>query len=264
MAVTQTPKEKGQAFLADVLAHLPAEKQAEVKAAFEASEKAVEAMGTGALRQSDYSKNMDEARGKLLEANGFKAQLDEWYLANEPKLVEYETLKAATGTPAVPATPATPATVGLTQKQLDEALAAASAQAFSAIIHTNELSARHLNTFKEVLDIQALMKDPEIGKIGLLGAYEKAYKPRYEEIAKQADAARIKTLVDAALVEERKKIASHPYPVSGREPSPLDRLENPVAAKPGDAPAIPVNVVDAAVEQYNQLQAARLGLGAPV
>jgi hypothetical protein len=248
-------KEAGQAFLDSLLAHVPAEQQAGVRAAFEANEAALNELGAGTLRQSDYSRSKDEVAA-------YKGQLDTWFTENQARL------NAAATAPATPQTPSPiqspTSTTPFTREDYLKDVQVREQAALQAIVTTNQLTAKHYATFQEVLDIPALMKDPQINEIGLLGVYDKHYKPKLDVLAQAAEDKRIQGLVDARLVEERKRFTQMPYPVNGREPSPLDAIEKALAnppdpTKPVQAPVGSVDVVDLAVQQYNAAQAASMG-----
>ena len=247
-------RDTGKTFLSELLAYVPEEKRADVQAALETNEQALEFAGAATLRQADYSRNLDAN-------NAYKRTLDEWWEENKARLAEYERLQAAGGgTPAPTPSPSpiqTPAP-GLTKEAVEEMLVERERAAIAAIVHTNELASKHLKTFNETLDIQALMKDPEIGKIGLLGVYDKTYKPRYDALAKQADDARVNALVQEKLAEERKRFQSLPYPVSGSEPSTLDALLHPPDPAKSGAQA-GVDLLNEAVAEYTAAQMARNG-----
>lgn len=240
-------RDKGKAFLTELLAHVPEADRADLQAKLEANEQAMSTLGAATLRQSDYSRSRDEI-------DAYHQQLDDWYAENAPKLSEYEKLKAGLAAPTPPATPATPP--GLSKAEIEEMFAARERAAIAAIVHTNELSSKHFKTFGEPLDIQALMKDPQIGEIGLPGVYQKVYQPKYDEIAKKAEDLRINAEVDKRLAERARANPQMPYPVSGHEPSVLDGIEAQLRApldpsKPLTAPVTHADVVDQAVAQYH-------------
>lgn len=247
-------KDSGLRFLNDLLAHVPAEKQADVKAAFEASEKAIETLGAGVLARDDYSRSMDQLKTARETTEAWHQQLTDWY-------AEQQAQKPAA--PAAPAAPIqTPAANLLTREDFAKEIAIREQNALAAIVTTNQLSAKHYATFNEVLDIPKLMTDPEINKIGLVGVYEKTTKDRYAELAAKARQAEIEAEVTKRLTEERTKLLGSrlPYPVSGREASPLDAIDTtltpPVDGKPIAAPTAGQQVLEQAVAQYNAALAA--------
>lgn len=258
-------KEAGERFLAELLAHVPADRQAEVR---EALAPTVEVLGAGALRQSDYSRAMDEARQAAERAQAWHQELDAWYAQNAAKLTANPTTTQptpaanptlTTGSPIQ--SPAT-AVAGMTREEIAAMLAEREQAAVAAIVHTNQLSGKHYATFKEPLDIAKLMADPDMPKMGLLGVYDKHYKAKYDELAKQAEDARIEAEVQKRLAASRSSVM--PYPVAGREPSPLDALEQAIAnppdpTKPVTAPAGSQHVIDAAVAAYEAAQLRHYG-----
>lgn len=172
-----------------------------------------------------------------------------WWNQNKDALAEYKVLKAGgTVTPKVVTPPAAPA--GLTQEQLNEALATERAAYLGYDRDRQRITREHFTRFNEVVDIEPLLHDPDIARLGLVGVYEKVHKPRLEKwSADQATAAEEKIRLD-----ERQKIqaanANLPYPVptgvgSG---SPLDALTGTGAKD---------SVVDAATAHYQRLQVER-------
>lgn len=251
-------KEAGEKFLAELLAQVPADQQAQVR---EALAPTVETLGAGALRQSDYSRAMDEVRQTQAQTEAWKQELDGWYAQNQARLTAQPT-PTTTAAPITTASPIqSPANV-LTREDLTRELAGREQAAIAAIVHTNELSGRHYATFKEPLNIQALMADPDISKLGLPGVYDKHYKAKYDELAKKAEETRIEAEVQKRLTAQR---PSHmPYPTGPREPSALDRLEQsllnpPDPSKPVQAPVGSQHVVDAAVAEYEAALARTYG-----
>jgi hypothetical protein len=104
----------------------------------------------------------------------------------------------------------------------------------------------------------ALTANPKLGKpvagppgrvFSLPDAYNEAYGERVRVKEKEAEDQRINKLVEERLSEERKKAGTHPFPIRGAEPSPLDALADPERSKRF--------TLDAAVEAYEALQAGR-------
>ena len=262
-----TPEEAGQKFLDELLAHVPADRQAAAREAL-AGTPAVRELGAGYLRQSDYSRSMDEARQVQERAQAWHQELDAWYAANASKIAAPAATPGTPGTPA--ATPGSPiqspaatlASTGLTREEVAAMLAEREQAAVSAIVHTNQLSSRHFATFKEPLDIAGLMADPDMPKLGLLGVYDKHYKAKHDALAKQAEDARIEALVQERLAAVRR--TPMPYPTGPAEPSALDALERALAnppdpTKPVTPPVASSSVVDAAVAEYEAAVSRRMG-----
>lgn len=259
-----TPKEAGQAFLAEVLAQVPEDRRSAVQEALTASEQALATLGAGVLRQSDYSRRMDEATAAQrqadatrAQADAFRAELDQWYTTNKPKLDEYDRLRAGGGgNPTPPTDPTPPAGTYLTREQFEDDLRQREAAVAGAIVNVPVLALKHFQTFNEVLDVHGLMKDPDIRTVGLDGVYQKVYGPKLAEKAKAAEDARIEAEVQRRYQERLAANPRMPYPTTPREPSPLDRLEQ---VKPGEPPAPVGDVVDLAVQQYNEALAREYG-----
>src|SRR5688572_21456913 len=79
-------KEAGEKFLNELLAHVPADKQAAAREALATSDAALTALGDGVLRQSEFSRAMDDARTAEERAKAWHTELDGWYAAEQARL----------------------------------------------------------------------------------------------------------------------------------------------------------------------------------
>lgn len=231
-------KEQGQSFLQDVLNQIPEDRRADVLATIEANPELVEAVGAGALRQSEFSKEMDRLRG-------VERQQTEWWNANKEfselgqkaKTAGFDPTKSG-GAPS-PTTPTLPEDV-LRRDELDQREVGYAT--LTAWMNTTSL--KHFKDFGEVLDVDALMKDPQIKTLGLKGVYEKFAAPKYAEKQQAATDAEIARRVEEG-VTARMKTAHNPNFPAGPAPkgSPLDVLV-PIDNKGAG--------VDEMVDLYNQ------------
>jgi len=108
----------------------------------------------------------------------------------------------------------------------------------------------HRQNFKETLNVNDLVRHPQIGELGVRGVYELVHKDKLEKMRADAVTAREEEI----RADERRKIASTgpvdmPYPMGG-EGSPLDALSLDPAARPKGDPA-------AAARMYDQLVSGR-------
>jgi hypothetical protein len=236
-----TPKDAGQQFLAELLAQIPEDRRAAVQETLSASEAALNTLGAATLRQSEFSRRMDEADQIVAQTTAYKGELDAWYAANKAKV------EAAERTPTTPITTPTTPTTGWTKEDYEADIAQREATYAGAAVAVPDLMFDHFQAFNEKLNVAALMKDPEMRTLGLAGVYQKVYGPKLAEKAKAAEEARINTEVEKRTAERMAATRSMPYPVNGREPHFLDALD-PSIKKPADAtaPQTP-DVVDAAV-----------------
>lgn len=259
------PKTAGSQFLADVLAKLPAEQQAQAKALFEdaGAAAALEVIGQGVLRQSDYSRQANELKTKETELETWHQSLTGWYEGKQAELAELPTLREKVkglGTPdptdpthRQPAAPVVDPAKYVSKEDFDKTLADTERGAVGFFSQLNALSLKHYQQFGEILDTDQLLQDKRIVQLGLQGVYAEVHKEQLDQ--KAAEAA--KKAEDAIRADERAKTLAaaaatqHPYPVRGNEPSTLDVLE---AARSGSAP-VHKSVDDMAAEY------ARLGAG---
>lgn len=267
----------GKAFLAGVLAKLSPEDRArgtEALATIQALGGGIilTAVGDGTLAQDEFSRLTNELTGKKTELDTRAQELEEqaaeqtrlataqaeWWGTNKPRLDTFAQLikdGVIDDKGAVKAKPGGSPTVatGITQDQLNEALINERAAVLGFERDRSILQKRHFDTFGEWLDTAALLTHPQVGTVGLVGAYDIVYKDRLaKHVTDTATAAEAKIRAD-----ERAKVqgemAAMPYPMSPgpSSGSPLDAL----TAKTD-------TVVDAATAHYQRLQQEHAAAGA--
>lgn len=256
-------KENGKAFLDEVLAHVPAEQQASVRAALE-SDQVLTTIGAGVLRQSDYSRQQDALRAEKEQVSTWRGSLETWQQQEQARL-EQERAALASAAPAPTITsPAIDTTKFLTADDFKAALAQKETEFVNALAFVPTLGMQHFAKFGTPLDTPALLKHPEIGTLGIQGVYEKVYAEQLAAKAKEAADREFDQKYQARLAEERKAHPALPYPSAhafAREPSALDALEAaqsaPARTATGEAITPAMSVVDRAVQEYQELTAAR-------
>lgn len=257
----------GKTFLQGILAKIPEAMRAEAAKVFESVELQT-AVGDGTLALEDFTRQSDELRTRQQELDQLQAkvkakdeelttwhgELTTWYGANK-ELVELG--KTAQGVdPTKPKPNGDPKKVEqpvvFTEKDYDERIANERASFLGFQRDQNLLTQRHFNTFGKILDLEPLLRHPQVGQIGLVGVYELVHKESLDKHKAEEQAAHDKKVGDEAVRKHLEAQAQMPYPpVTGAgSGSPLDAL------KPAAAP-----VVDAAVDHYNRLQAERLASG---
>lgn len=240
-------------FLAGVLAHVPEGDRGKVEAAIQALEE-------GGLRQSDYSRLAAEAKATQDRFEGLYSSNLEWLETRKAGLEELDGLRLkVTELEKRPAVGADLPKDLLTQKQLDERIGVLEREALGAMTEFNTLALQHYQQFGEVLDLNRLMADPRAQKIGLRGVYQDLFKEPIKAKADAAQATRDEAIREEGRVAERARLASstHPYPVSGNEPSALDAIE---AARGGKQ--VTAVTVDDMAAAYAKLGDTRAGAGA--
>jgi hypothetical protein len=254
----------GKAFFQGVIAKIT---DPEAKAAAEkllGNELVLTEIGSGVAGQSEIDRQLQAAQTRQEELDALNARLDEreagltqwhgrldtWYTTNKDAI---ERGKAGGDGNGGPKPKKVEPPVGMiTEEQLNERLVAERAAFLGYDRDRGQILASHFEKFKEVLNLEPLLKHPKVGDIGLLGVYDLVHKERLEQHA----AAEAKKAEDAIRLDERQKtqaqMATMPYPsVTGSgSGSPLDAL---AVGKP-DA------LTDQAAAHYNRLQAER---GAP-
>lgn len=256
----------GSAFLTGVLGTLSAEDRAKGEAALQTLQAlgggaVVAAIGDGTLAQTEFSRltnDLTEQRTALetLEQQladrdaaltKYHGELTEWYAGNKELL---DAGKKAKVTPNPTPTPIPPA--GLTAEQLDERIRIEQAGFLGFQRDQNQLEREHFGRFNEFLDLDALLKHPEIRNVGLKGVYDLVYKDRLTEHATATQKAHDDKLRAEGAAAERERNAQMPYvtPTGAGSGSPLDALTGERA---------PDGLVDQAAAHYARLQAERNG-----
>lgn len=260
--------ETGKSIAEQILAKLPEGLRGAVKGAFDAPEAtdALTLLGDSALARTDYSRQMDDIKKRSEELDGLKTtinadyqRMNDWWNANEPKVKEYDALKAENerlkGNPPPKGNEAPPPS-GVSKDDVTAMLAARDAGYAAVLGVATTLAVRHMKDFNEPLDVNALVEYSFKNKVALFDpkadtdAYRALHGEKLTAKAKADEDARIGKLVEERLSEER-KTQQQPYPVGGPEPSALDLLNNPERTTRYTA--------DSAAARYNDLVAASSG-----
>ncbi len=233
-------------FLKAVVDKLPADQQVAATALFEAHPDALAAAA--------------ELDGRVEEHDvltKWRTDLDTWSKAKEAEFAV-----KASGTPR-PADRGNPnpnpnpdANNTIDKKTFDLAIQNIESQGTALMGYLTGTALRHFQAFGEVLDVDALLKNPRANQIGVKALYEETYKPRYDAKAKEVSDAR-----DEQLRKEGRELAmkefagaggTNPYPIPRPGAAPIDGFQ-PGATKPDGT----TFGVDAAVAAYNALVAGR-------
>lgn len=233
-----SPQDVGKEFAAGVLQHLPDALRSQMEtflASPDATGFLVE-VGNGALRQADYSRNMNALQT-------WHKELSDW--AQEAQTTAAPAAPAGGGAPAAPATAAA-ATVpsGLTRE--DVANEFGRREAFYAAFTADavRLSQQHFANFGEVLDINQLLNHPRLAELRMDGAYQDVFKDKISTRNADIQAKERKKLEDEIRAQVLTELGQQPHTgslpyVVGGEGSPLDHLTpNGEAAKPFDPNAV--------------------------
>jgi hypothetical protein len=235
-----SPQDTGKEFAAGVLQHLPDALRSQMET-FLASPDAVgflTEVGNGALRQADYSRNMNALQT-------WHGELSQW-VQDTQAAAAAPAAPAGGGAPATPATPTpTPATPsGLTRE--DVANEFGRREAFYAAFTADavRLSQQHFANFGEVLDINQLLNHPRLAELRMDGAYQDVFKDKISTRNADIQAKERKKLEDEIRAQVLTELGQQPHTgslpyVVGGEGSPLDHLTpNGEAAKPFDPNAV--------------------------
>lgn len=227
-----------------------------------------QAFGDGIAGQSEIDRQLQTLRTQTDELAARQTEIDDrdarlqtwhselsgWYADNKAVVEEAKRLKAG-GQPNGGAKPlATPASTGLTEEQYNEKIAVERAGFLGYQRDQNLITREHFERFKEIVDVEPLLKHPQIAQIGLIGVYELVHKERLDKWKTDTVAADRKSIADAAVREYQATQAQMPYPTptGAGSGSPLDGLTGGVKD----------SVADAAAVHYARLIAEREGAAA--
>lgn len=244
-----------EAFLAEVLAEVPADRRGAVEGALK-DEKLAPKIRERVLARSDYSRNMDRLKQEreqfqreVTEARGRISGWQNWYEQTSKQAAELQRQNEAyksqfgelEGGERVVTKP------GVTQEEIDARLRRefdqrdSSAIAFADAL--TEIKLDHRETFKEKLDTQALIRFATEKGLPIDTAYREFVAPRMEEKRQKE----VDDKIAAAREEGRRQaLSEHKLPglSSHGEIHTLDRVEK-VGKTAGDR-------VRAATEHWNE------------
>lgn len=240
-------------------------KAEETIATLTAMQPVAQALGDGVAGQAEIDRQLQTLKSQQEELNTLKISLDDrdtrlgawhteltgWYSENKTAL---EAAKGkSNGNPTPDKKVEVPPGV-LTEEQYNERTGGLQAAFLGFSRDQNLITREHYMKFGEIVDLEPLLKHPQIATIGLVGVYELIHKERLDKWKTDAD----KAAEEKIRLDERQKVqasmAQMPYPsVTGvGSGSPLDALQ------PANKPD---SVVDAATAHYTRLQAERAAGG---
>jgi len=222
----------GREFLAGIVTHLPDD----VRAGFETflasgdpkAQQVIAAVGDGALRQTDYSRQLNELGTVKSQLETWKQQLATWHAEN-PGSPGADGQPAAGGDrPTMPTSAAPTVTSGLTKDEMVAEINRREIYVAGYVADVAALTMQHFQNFGETLDTTTLLQHPKLGELGIRGAYADVHKAKIEAKA-AADAAKARETLKADLRRELEAEAAArggapPYPVGDGGGSPLDHL----------------------------------------
>lgn len=251
----------GKTFLQGILAKItdPAQKAAAESLLGNAD--FVTAIGDGVAGQSEIDRQLQTLRTQKEELDARAAdlttqqeQLEAWHAGLTDWYTKHKDAIASGAQPRTPTPTPTPGKVPegvVTTEQFTEAMRNTQSAFLGFERDRQRITAEHFKKFGEIVDLEPLLVHPKIGELGLTGVYEQVHKDRLEQWKTADD----KRKEDAIRLDERQKVTAaqaqmpYPTPTGAGSGSPLDAL----------TPAGPGPVVDAAVQEYNRLQAERAG-----
>lgn len=240
-----TPIDKGREFVSELLPLMSDTARAELETFISTGSTEAQALlariGNGTLRQSDYSRGMNELKAQEAKLQKWSNDLKVWKTEADAQLAAgmAGSPDGGGGTPAPAPTAGTPGPTGLTEEDARRLLGTELNQReayFASFVSDSMLLAqRHQMDFNEPLNIQALLQHPQVATLGLQGVYAEVHKEKIaaRDAKKQADEReRIKNEVRQELLAEQGSGLPYPIPSGSDGSSPLDHLSGvtPAAA----------------------------------
>jgi hypothetical protein len=207
-------------------------------------------------RLQELATRLETTESRLTD---WKGRLETWKTGKETELTEREhklrEREANRPTPNDPPADGGNRTDGANMTKEDvaklvgEVLAPREAGYIAYVADAVRFSTFHQQHFKEILDVNTLVRHPQIGELGVKGVYELLHKDKLDKMNLDAEKAK----EEAIRADERAKIRTEapvdmPYPLG--DGSPLDVLTMDPAQRPKGDPA-------AAARMYDQLVSGR-------
>ena len=268
----------GKAVVADWVKTLPEADRAVVQAALDKADAqpAVQFLGEASLRQSDYSRAMNELQERTTREDAYRQELEAWGATHKTELEDLRAYRTAHPDQPVREPLVTPVPDPVRSAPIQSPAADSAAfkddvikqfrsemdqreQDYAAFVaESGPLQIQHFQSFGEVLDIRKLMQHPEIAKAGLKGVYQIVYADQLRARADAAEALKVQKIKDDAKAEVRAEFLAQgavvfPPPTEGG--SPLDWM-----GKPPVEGAPKVDIATAAAALYNA-EVAKAGVG---
>lgn len=257
-----TKAELGKSFLDELVGKLPADKQDSVRTILSSPEAAA-ALEHAGSRLSPLEGERARLEQQQTQLANQEARLTRWHedLATWKKNTEADfvdrdkklTEREAGGGRTPPAAPEPGAPKGVTPEEISDAIGKVLAQREPAYVKyvadVSRIGAQHQLQFKEVLDVDALIRHPKIGELGFEGVYREVHAEKLQKLEADRKVAEREQI----RAEERAKILAEapvdmPYPIAS-EGSPLDVLSLDPTKRPAGDPA-------SAAREYERLVAA--------
>ena len=245
----------GKTFWQGVISKITDPEQRAAAERLQANQDFLTTLGNGVEGQSEIDKQLQQLSQQKSELDTRKDDLDKentrlgtwhdsltgWYDENKALLEAGKKVKANPNPNPAPAD-------GFTQKQFEENIANERASFLGFSRDQNLITREHFGKFSEIIDLEPLLRHPQIAQLGLVGVYELVHKDRLEKWKTDTTAAEKKKIEDEAVRKYQETQAQMPYPAptGAGSGSPLDALT--VKVEP---------LVDAATAHYNRLQAER-------
>ena len=251
-----SPQDAGKSFAVGVLQHLPDALRSQMESFLDSPDAVgfLTEVGNGALRQSDYSRNMNAL-------STWHKELTDWVQTQqETGTAAVAPVAPVTTEPARPAPAAAPAGT-LTREDFNTELARRESFYAAFTADAVRLSQQHLQQFGEVLDINLILGHPRLGELRMDGAYQDVFKDKIAERQSRIQADERKQLEARAREApararqrseraQRRAVLRPPHERVAREHGPGPRIRDLAAARARGAE----REHDPAVERVDEAQ----------
>lgn len=180
-------------------------------------------IGEGVLRQSDYSRMMDQLNEKDRVNDAFKGSLDTWYGSNLKALedgvaAQKELAELKKSTPAAPATGDLSKLEGYIKKdEVEKLVSAARAQSeetgLQVFSHLANLTTLHLHKYGEPIDAKTIIAEARKNGTDLDAAFRSLTAEKETKLAEERDKKKEADLRKSIEAELRQKMGNGAYPV---------------------------------------------------
>lgn len=239
MADTKAAKDAAKEFLAELLAKVPEQQRAALEALGTVDE-ALEFLGSGVKRQSEFSSSMDTLAKERAYLEGKKAEYDEWWkrhngmlTAGSGALAKLKALKDRGIDPDRPETfsrqdddpddrPNFNAAAFMTKEEFQEAMRSsllATEQGGVALISKAvTIASKHQSEFGEPFDMQPVIDAAIKSGRPIEDEYNLLVQPKRQEKQQKDFDQKLKEAEERGAARERQRL-SMPYDISNAEPN---------------------------------------------
>ena len=257
-----TPHERGSVAVAEMLARLSPEARPQAEALFAANPDSITGLGERLLRdeQALATRQADLARATQVN-DQFRTDLERWQAQERQRLADLEAARAARAEepPVTPVTSPTPSSTDALDRPITARELAERERIYAVVTaQLSELAVAHYAEFGERLDIQSMLRDPQIAESGgVLGVYQKQFGDRLQQKADARAETERERLREEGRQQARSEMGKNwPLPsVHGADESMSGLVGLTLTEEQKAARAASGDVIDRATATYHELLA---------